>query len=93
VPHCHDHGHFAKNCPKSQQSQLPPTEALEFKTSTSKRRNPQCKVPHQPRKPRGNLQNNQYGDLENLGDTKNPEDQGKDPGIHPSKGVDRSPEE
>jgi hypothetical protein len=84
---CHDHGHFAKNFPKLQQSQPPPIKESEFKTVTRKCRNPQRKGPHQPRKPQGSLQNNQFGALENLGDAENLEEKGKDLGTHSSKGL------
>jgi len=48
---CHDHGHFTKNCPKSQQYQPPPIAEPEIKTVTSKRRKPQHKGLPQPTKP------------------------------------------
>jgi hypothetical protein len=90
---CHDHGHFAKNCPKSQQSQPPPIEEPEFKTVTRKRRKPQHKGLPQPRKPQGSLQNNQFGALGNLGDTENPEELGRIQDYTLSKVQNRSPEE
>jgi hypothetical protein len=88
---CHDHGHFAKNFPKLQQSQPPPIKESEFKMSHNQNvgiHNVRDCTTTPAKKTKGSLKNNQFGALENLGDAKNLKEQGKDPGNHPSNGFD-----